>query len=63
MSLLHGISDKMSVVGKSTCPRFKTGLYISYIGGNTVRYIKKRGYFMKDGQISGYCDTKYLSVL
>ena len=32
----------MSVVGKSTCSGFKTGLYISYYGGNAVRYIKQR---------------------
>ncbi len=37
----------MSVVGKSTCSGFKTGLYISYHGENVVRYIKQRGYFMK----------------
>ena len=53
----------MSVVGKSTCSGFKTGLYISYHGGNAVRYIKQRGYFMKDGRISGYFDTKYMTVL
>ena len=53
----------MSVVGKSTCSGFKTGLYISYHGENAVRYIKERGYFMKDAQISGYFDTKYMSVL
>ncbi len=40
----------MSVVGKSTCSGFKTGLYISYHGGNAVRYIKQRDYFMKDAQ-------------
>ena len=52
----------MSVVGKSTCPGFKTGLYISYHGENAVRYIKHRGYFMEDGRIPGYFDTKYMSV-
>ncbi len=31
----------MSVVGKSTCSGFKTGLYISYHGGNAVWYKKK----------------------
>ncbi len=53
----------MSVVGKSTCWGFKTGLYISYHGGNAVRYMKQRGYFMKDARISGYFDTKYMTVL
>ena len=53
----------MSVVGKSTCSGFKTGLYISYYGSNAVKYIKQRGYFMKDCQISGYLDTKYVTVL
>ncbi len=50
----------ISVVGNSTCSGFKTGLYLSYHGKNAVRYIKQRGYFMKDhGQISDYFDTKY----
>ncbi len=53
----------MSVVGKSTCPGFKTGLYISYHGGNAVRYIKQRVYFIKDGRISDYFDTKYMTAL
>ncbi len=53
----------MSVVGKSTCSGFKTGLYISYHDGNAVRYIKERSYFLKDGRISGYFDTKYMTVL
>ena len=53
----------MSVVGKSTCSRFKTGLYISYHGENAVRDIKQRGYFLKDSRISGYFDTKYVTVL
>ncbi len=53
----------MSVVGKSTCSGFKTGLYISYHGGNVVRYIRQRGYFMKDGQNSGYFDNKYMTIL
>ena len=53
----------MSVVGKSTCSGFKTGLYISYHGGNAVRYIKQRGYSMKDGRVSGQFDTKYITVL
>ncbi len=53
----------MSVVGKSTCSGFKTGLYISYHGGNAVRYIKQMCYFMKDPGISGYFDTKYMTVL
>ena len=55
--------DMMSVVGKSTCSEFKTGLCISYHGGNPVRYIKQRGYFMKDAQISDYFDTQYMTVL
>ncbi len=42
----------MSVAGKSTGSGFKTGLYISYHGGNTVRYIKQRGYFVNDARIS-----------
>ncbi len=53
----------MSVVGKSTCSGFKTGLYISNHGGNAVRYINQRGYFMKDGRIPSYFDTKYMTVL
>ncbi len=53
----------MSVVGKSTCSGFQTGLYISYHDGNAVRYIKQRGYIMKAGRISGYFDTKYMTVL
>ena len=54
----------MSVVGKSTCSGFKTGLYIlSYHGEKTVGYIKKRGYFLKDGRISGYFDTSYMTDL
>ncbi len=53
----------MSVVGKSTCSGFKTGLHISYHGGNAVRYIKQRGYFMKDARIYGYFDPKYMTVL
>ncbi len=53
----------MSVVGRSTCSGFKTGLYIFYHRGNAVRYIKQRSYFLKDGQISGYFDTKYMTVL
>ncbi len=52
-----------SVVGKLTCSGFKTGLYISYHGGNAVRYIKQSGYLMKYGRISGYFDTKYMTVL
>ena len=53
----------MSVVGKSTCSGFKTGLYISCHGGNAVRYIKQRGYFIQDVRISGYFDTKYMTLL
>ena len=53
----------MSVVGKSTCSGFKTGLYISYHGGNAVMYIKESGYSLKEGRISGYFDTKYMTVL
>ncbi len=53
----------MSVVGKSTCSGFKTGLYMSYHSWNAVRYIKQRGYFMKDARMSGYFDTKYVAVL
>ena len=53
----------MSVVGKSTCSGFRTGLCISYHGVNAVRYIRQRDYFMKDAQISGYFDAKYMTVL
>ena len=53
----------LSVVGKSACSGLKTGLYISDRGGNAVRYNKQRGYFMKDAQISGCFDTKYMAVL
>ena len=56
-------TDMMSVVGKSTCSGFKTELYISYNGGNAVRYIIERGYFMKDARISGYFDTNHMTVL
>ena len=56
-------SHMMSVVGKLTCSGFKTGLYISYHGGNVVRYVKERGYCMKDARISGYIGTKYMTVL
>ncbi len=57
------MTHMMSVVGKSTCSGFKTVLFISYHGGNAVRYIKLRGYFMKDGRIFGYFDTKCMAVL
>ena len=50
----------MSVVGKSTSLGFKTGLYVSYYA---VRYIEERGYFMKAARISGYSDTKHMTVL
>ena len=53
----------MSVVGKSTCSWFKIGLYTSHHGGNAARYIKQRGYFIKDTRISGYFDTTYMTVL
>ena len=53
----------MSVVGKWTCSGFKTGLYITYYGGNAVGYIKARSYFLKDARISGYFDAKYKTVL
>ena len=54
----------MSVVGKSTCSGFKTGLYLSCHSGNALtRYIKQRVYFMKDAQIPGFFDTKYMTVL
>ena len=53
----------MSVVGKSTCSGFKIGLCISYHGGNSGRNIKQRGYVRKDGRISGYFDTKYVTVV
>ncbi len=53
----------MSVVGKSTCSGFKTGFYISYHGGNVVRYIEERSYFPKYGRISGCFDAKYMTVV
>ena len=53
----------MSVVGKSTCSGFKTGLYVSYHGANAVGYIKERSYFLRDGQISGHFDTEFMSIL
>ena len=53
----------MSVVGKSTYSGFKTGLYTSYHGGNAVMYIKQRGNFKKNAQISGHFDTKFITVL
>ncbi len=62
-SYLYDVCDVMSVVGKSTCSGFKTGLYIYYHGGNAVMYIKQRDYFLKDARISGYFDTKYMTVL
>ncbi len=34
----------MNAVGKSTSSGFKTGFYISYLGGNAVRYMKQRGF-------------------
>ena len=52
----------MSVVGKLTCSGLKTGLYISYHGGNAVRYIKQKSYLMKDGRISVHLDTKYMTL-
>ena len=42
---MHDILSKRSYDESS---RFKTRLYISYHGGNAVRYIKQRGYFMID---------------
>ncbi len=30
---------------------------------NDVRYIKERSYFLEDGPISGYFDTKNMTVL
>ncbi len=35
---------------------------MSYHGGNAVSYIKQRGYFMKNARISGYFDTKYMTL-
>ena len=55
--------NMMSVVGKSTCSGFKTGLYISYHDGNAFRYIKLRGNLMKYARISVYFDTKYMTLL
>ncbi len=45
---LKVVHHKMSVVGKSTCSGVKTGLYISYHGGNAVRYIKQGSYEKKN---------------
>ena len=53
----------MIAVGKSTCSGFKTGLYIILSWWKCARYIKQRGYFMKNGRIPGYFDTKYMTVL
>ncbi len=53
----------MSVVGKSTCSGSKTGLYISYHGGNAVRNINHRSNFLKDARIPSYFDSKYMTVL
>ena len=36
---------------------------ISYHRGNPVRNIEQKGYFIKDGRISGYFDTKYVTVV
>ena len=36
---------------------------MSFHGGNAVRYIKQRSYFVKDGRIPGYFGTKYMTVL
>ena len=38
----------MSVVRKSTCSGLKTGLYISYHGGNAFKYIKQRDFFFHE---------------
>ena len=43
--------------------RVQTGLYITYYGGNAVRYIKQRSYFLKCGRISSYFDIRYTTVL
>ncbi len=59
---VRGLNDVMSVVGKSTCSGFKIGLYISYHGGKAGRYIKQRGYFLKDGRIPGSFYTKFMTV-
>ncbi len=53
----NSVQYVMSVVGKSTCSGLKTGLCISYHGGNTVSYIKQRSYYLKDC-LSGYFDIK-----
>ena len=59
ISRAYNFSYMMSVVGKSTCLRFKTGLFIIYYhGGNAVRYIKQRGNVKKDARIPGNFDTK-----
>ena len=48
-----GKNDKMykwtndECCGKIDLLGFKTGLYISFYGGNAVRHIKQRGYFQK----------------
>ncbi len=53
----------MGVVGKSIRSGLKTGLYVSYHGGNDVNYIKQRSYFLKDGRMSGYFNSNYMTVL
>ena len=52
-------------VRKSTCSGFKTGVHRSYHDGNAVRYmyIKQRRYFLKEGRITCYFDTKYMTLL
>ncbi len=60
---IHPNNHLMIVVGKLTCSGVKIGLYISYHGGNAVYYIKESSYFLHDGRISGYFDTKYITVL
>ncbi len=59
----------MSVVQKSTCSGFKTKLYISYHSGNALRYINLFSALARrclsgcrDGGISDYFDTIYLTV-
>ncbi len=58
--IFHRIYDEWC--GKIDLFRVKTGLHMSYNGVNAVRYIKQRGYFMKDGRIYGYFDTKYMTI-
>ena len=48
--------------GKIDLFRVQNGLYMSYHGGKVVRCITRRGFFLNNGRISDYFDTKYMTV-